>query len=212
MAAFASGLRVCILALLVAGILFAAGFVFFINTVEGYRKTELIDADGVVALTGGEDRIDEAVKLLAEGHAGRLLITGVHPTTTSRQLGALVPEGRELFDCCIDLGRKAQDTTGNASETRNWVQLHKFKSIIVVTSSYHMPRTLAELRREMPGVTIVPHAVVPGGFQSSRWWADRKVLRVAVFEYVKYLAALSRLVSARAAGASGARQSTVSVN
>ena len=50
-----------------------------------------------------------------------------------------------LADCCLDIGYLAQDTIGNAEETRAWAQAWGFRRIVVVTSNYHMPRSLLEL-------------------------------------------------------------------
>ena len=96
-----------------------AGFVLFANTIE--RDTGVPQAaHGIVALTGGKDRIGEAVRLLADGQAKRLLITGVNPSTNAQQLQDMVPRGNEFFPCCVDLDHAALDTTGNAAETKDW--------------------------------------------------------------------------------------------
>lgn len=184
---------------LIAAVVLVAGFIAFASSVKsGSTQADERKADGIVALTGGKARIGEAVRLLAKGNARRLLITGVNPTTTKEQLGPLVPKGAEMFDCCIDLGREAEDTTGNATETRDWADLHDYKSLIVVTSSYHMPRTLLELRHVMPHLTLIPHAVEPDSFRSEQWWKDRMVMRLMLSEYVKYISALARNLAGRA--------------
>ena len=178
--------------------LLALGFFVFAGSMGPDRLPEGRGADGIVALTGGKARIGEAVKLLSDGRAKRMLITGVNPTTTSEQLRRLVPGSGELFECCIDLGRKAEDTIGNAMETRDWMALHSFKSLIVVTSSYHMPRALLELRRTVSSADIIPHAVVPGSFRDARWWTNANALKLIFSEYVKYLSALARPFAALA--------------
>jgi uncharacterized SAM-binding protein YcdF (DUF218 family) len=180
-----------------AAIVFAAGFFYFVGQTSPTRLPDNQKADAIVALTGGKARIGEAVKLLAHGKARRMLITGVNPTTKAKELERLVPRGKELFNCCIDLGREARDTAGNARETRDWAQKNGFNSLIVVTSSYHMPRALAELMRAMPGKEILPHAVEPRSFASSRWWRDRNVLKLMASEYLKYIPALARLAVSR---------------
>lgn len=182
---------------LLVAILLGIGFVLFTVTVKANRTAGQEMADGIVALTGGKARIGEAVRLLSNGKAKRMLITGVYPATTSEQLERLVPASANLFSCCIDLGRKAEDTAGNATETRDWAELHEFKSLIVVTSSYHMPRALLELRNALPDVEITPHAVEPPSFRSARWWADRNVLRLISIEYAKFVSALVRQIADR---------------
>jgi len=150
-------------------------------------------ADGIAVLTGGMSRIDEAMKLLAEGKAKRVLITGVNRTTTTEELKELASQGDQYFTCCVDIDKEARNTIDNATETSEWVALHRYGSIIVVTSNYHMPRALAELARVMPGVTLVPYSVVDNNVHLERWWTYPGTTRLLLSEYLKYLPALSRL-------------------
>ena len=87
------------------------------------------------------------MKLLAQGKAKRLLITGVNRTTSTEALKQLASEGDQLFACCVDIDKEARNTIDNATETSQWVAQRHYNSIIVVTSNYHMPRALAELAR-----------------------------------------------------------------
>jgi uncharacterized SAM-binding protein YcdF (DUF218 family) len=73
------------------------------------------------------------------------------------------------------------------------VAQHHYTSIIVVTSNYHMPRALAELGRVMPGVTLIPYAVVENNVHLDRWWTYPGTTRLLISEYLKYLPALARL-------------------
>ncbi len=202
MAAFVRTLRYILLGIALAGVLFATGFMLFVNAIERDSSTPQA-AEGVVALTGGKDRIGKAFKLLASGQAKRLLITGVNPSTKARELQRLVPGGEEFFPCCVDLGRAALDTRGNASETSEWVARHGFSSLIVVTSSYHMPRTLIEYASAMPQVQLIPHAVLSSNFHIDKWWSHDGTRRLLFSEYVKYLNALTQYVGARAAASAG---------
>lgn len=178
-------------------VLFTGGFVVFASLAGAGPAGTPRTADGIVALTGGEDRIDEAVRLLAEGKAGRMLITGVNRRTTRSALERLAPNNHDLFECCIDIGYWAKDTVGNADEAQAWVQARRFGSVIVVTSSYHMPRSLVELRRVMPGVELIPHPVVPANLKLRSWWADSTTARLLFIEYMKLLPAAARLAASR---------------
>jgi len=185
-----------------ACVLLVAGFFLFAAAIE--RNSGVPQAaHGIVALTGGKDRIGEAVKLLAKGQAQRLLITGVNPSTKASELKGMVPGGDEFFPCCVDLDHAALDTSGNATETRDWAAKHGFNSLIVVTSAYHMPRTLVEFSRVMPDVHLVPHAVISRNFHIENWWAHAGTVRILISEYVKYLGALTRYAGARLAGGGG---------
>ncbi len=190
-------LRTGAILLALTALLFVAGFALFIRQIQTGTPDDSVRADAIVVLTGGESRVTEAVRLLAAGSGQRLLISGVHPRTTGAMLRRLNPEGGRLFDCCIDLDRNARDTIENANETRRWLSRQGFDSVIVVTSSYHMPRGLVELRRALPDLKLVPYAVVPPKLQLDRWWADPATLRLLGSEFVKYIASVARCAGVR---------------
>ena len=174
----------------------SAGFLLF-AALALQPAGETGTADGIVALTGGGARIEEAVKLLAEHRGQRLLISGVNQHTSRAALRQQVPENAGLFDCCIDIGYWAQDTVGNARETEVWARHRGFKSLIVVTSGYHMARSLAEIAQVFPEATLIPHPVLPASLQVGGWWATPGTTRVLVVEYLKLWPALARLGMAR---------------
>jgi len=169
------------------------GFIVFANSVDRERVEPAHAADGIAVLTGGMARIDEAMKLLAKGKAKRVLITGVNQATTKEQLKRLASQGGQYFACCVDIDKEALNTIDNATETAQWAVLHRYGSIIVVTSNYHMPRALAELARAIPGVTLVPYPVVDNNVHVERWWTYPGTTRLLLSEYLKYLPALGRL-------------------
>ncbi len=169
--------------------LYLIGFVLFAANLPA-MPTALGKPDGIVALTGGGARLDAAVALFERGTGKRLLISGVAPSTTKKELKILT-HGGARFDCCADLGFQAADTRGNAQETAGWVRAHHFKSIVVVTATYHMPRSLSEFAARMPGVTLEPYPVEPEGIDLHEWWRDPRALRVLQGEYAKYLASLT---------------------
>ncbi|MFZ2099061.1 MAG: YdcF family protein [Oricola sp.] len=179
--------------------LFAAGFGLFLVDISRYGSAPAdAQADGIVVLTGGHARVDEAVKLLGDERGERLLISGVHPSASRTVLKKTFAVDEAQFACCVDIDRAALDTTGNATETAHWAADHGFTSLIVVTNDYHMPRSLLELRRAMRGVTLIPHAVVTG--QRGTMSAEGRVNRYRVLfgEYLKFTAALARALVAPA--------------
>ncbi len=89
-----------------------------------------------------------------------MLITGVHPTTRLEELSKRVPGHDRMFHCCVDIDREATNTIGNAVETRRWARERGFNSLIVVTSSYHIPRAMAEVSHQLPDATLIPYPVV----------------------------------------------------
>ena len=174
-------------------VVFFGGFVLFASTIPREEEEFHRAADGIVALTGGASRITDAVELLAAGRGKRLLISGVNPSTTLGELVRLNPELEKLFACCVDLGHQALNTTGNAMEIAQWTRENQFRSIIVVTSAWHMPRALVELDRELAGVELIPRAVVSDRMRDEPWWANPQTVRLLLVEYVKYLATFARV-------------------
>lgn len=171
----------------------ALGFVAFVATLDRSETEPSRHAEGIVALTGGADRIADAVALLAKGHADRLLISGVNPSTSRLEIGRLAPEARKLLDCCIELGYAAANTVGNAAETSRWARAHNIHSLIVVTSNYHMPRALAEIGNALPEVELIAFPVVAEPSRPGGWRLDGQRFRLVLAEYLKYLAALARM-------------------
>ena len=138
-------------------------------------------------MTGGAQRIGDAIDLLAKGYAKRLLISGVNENTSRDQIARLNPGQRRLFDCCVDLDYRARNTIGNAIETRRWAERNGFDALIVVTSNYHMPRTLVELDHALPNLQKIPYPVA-ATIDPHEWWHNPSVTRVIFTEYLKFLA------------------------
>lgn len=189
---FVGSLRLLFDLVMLAVFMLVIGFFIFTDGLQR-SQPEPRTADGIAVLTGGVARIDEAMKLLAQGKAKRLLITGVNRTTSTEELKQLASQGDQLFSCCVDIDKEARNTIDNATETSQWVAQHHYTSIIVVTSNYHMPRALAELGRVMPGVTLIPYAVVENNVHLDCWWTYPGTTRLLISEYLKYLPALARL-------------------
>ncbi|XUM47145.1 YdcF family protein [Rhizobium sp. YTU87027] len=193
-----------------AAALIFGGFLRFADSVTTLKPPLDPRADAIVVLTGGYQRIDQAVELLQKGAGKRLLISGVHPTTTPKQIRRMTQASPELFSCCVDVGYDALDTIGNAQEASNWIHQRGYKSVLVVTNNYHMPRSLAELAYVDSETQFIPYPVVNTDLKTSNWFTDPNAMRVMLAEYVKVLFAgarnltgLGRHPGLRSAGVSG---------
>jgi uncharacterized SAM-binding protein YcdF (DUF218 family) len=173
------------------GALVFLGFLAFVYHLDRFEQKPETRADGIVAMTGGAQRIGDAIDLLAQGYAKRLLISGVNERTNRDQISNLNPGQRRLFDCCVDLDYRARNTIGNAIETRRWAEANGFDAIIVVTSNYHMPRTLAELDHALPNLQKIPYPVA-ATIDPHDWWRNPSVAKVLFMEYLKFLAVVVR--------------------
>ncbi|MBV9511315.1 MAG: YdcF family protein [Caulobacteraceae bacterium] len=187
-------------------IFWAVGLLAFASRVD--RSTPAADppaADGVVALTGRSDlRITSAMKLLERGKGRRVLVSGVNPHASRSDMRDVARATRRMYDCCVDLGYQATDTVGNARETAQWVRSHGYHTLILVTSDFHMPRALLELKAAMPDVTVTPYPIPTAELDAKHWWRSRDSIRRMAAEYCKFLiilgrTSLQRLVPARQA-------------
>ncbi|OLP62177.1 hypothetical protein BJF93_01365 [Xaviernesmea oryzae] len=173
-----------LLLIMAGGVL--ASMLYFADQVASLTPPDDPKADAIVVLTGGFQRIDQAVELLQEGAGARLLISGVHPTTTGTQIRRNTQSSADLFRCCVDIGHDAIDTIGNANETAGWIRAHGYRSILVVTNNYHMPRSLLELQRASPDIRFMPYPVVNSDLKTSNWMTNPMVVKTILTEYVKY--------------------------
>jgi uncharacterized SAM-binding protein YcdF (DUF218 family) len=150
-------------------------------------------ADAIVALTGASDvRLVSAMRLLEAGKGKRMLVSGVNRQATRDDVREVTRGYGELYDCCVDLGFQAETTLGNAQETAEWARAHRFRRLVVVTSDYHMPRSLLELRSALPDAELYPYPVETDLVDAERWWANGQGAGKLTLEYCKYLVVLFR--------------------
>lgn len=178
----------------ILALIWTIGLFAFADRVRGFTPApEPGRADAIVALTGpSAERVNAAIRLLEQDKGQRVLISGVNRDVRRQELRALTPGSNRLFNCCVDLGFEAEDTVGNAQEIAAWADAKGYDSLIVVTSDYHMPRALTEIRAAAPGVELTPYAVETPALDNSRWWRAAVTARRMTLEYMKYLAALGR--------------------
>ncbi|WP_300973323.1 YdcF family protein [Sphingomonas sp. LHG3406-1] len=156
-------------------LLYALGFALFSVSLAEPAGTEKTEA--IVVLTGGKGRIERGMAMLQAGHARRMLISGVDPSVTRRDLARrLGPGSLRTLRCCVDLGSESVDTRSNAEEARRWIEARGYTSLRLVTSDWHMRRATYEFRSDLPEARIVEDAV-----------ATRPSLFTLFAEYNKYL-------------------------
>ena len=128
-------------------LLYLLGYALFVVLLPGEGDDRRTDA--IVVLTGGAKRLERGLDLLERGRAERMLVSGVERTVRPVELATRYEADEALFDCCVDLGRESVDTRSNADETGRWLARHKFRTVRLVTTDWHMPRARFELSRRI---------------------------------------------------------------
>lgn len=171
---------------------FMISYIWFSFKVSDHAYTIIPDkADGIVVLTGGAGRLETAFKLMDAEKAKRLLISGVHADTSRSAILNAIGRDQNKYNCCIDLDHVALDTTGNAKQTARWANRHGYEKLIIVSSNYHLPRTMIEMQAAMPRVKLVP-------YQANAKPDDLKTdpgnsVQFKLKEYMKFIAAAARI-------------------
>lgn len=170
----------------------SGGLVWFVTTLPRSVADATSRTDGIVVLTGGSERIEAGLSLLAQGRSKILLLSGVHRATSRNALARLSQQSPEVFKCCVVLGREAADTVGNARETAAWARKNSMTSLRLVTSAYHLPRSLVEFRRAMSHIRLVAHPVYSKSVKLEGWWRWPGTAMLLAGEFNKYFVSLAR--------------------
>ena len=138
---------------------YALGFVLFAVTL-GRPVKDQPKTDAVVVITGGKGRIEHGIEVLSDGQARRMLVAGADPAVTKKDLVRRLGGKERLVRCCVDLGSESVDTRSNAEESLRWLAAHRYRSLRLITSDWHMRRARYEFHKVLgPNYEVVPDAV-----------------------------------------------------
>ena len=128
-------------------LIYLLGFVLFAFSLGKPAAADAPATDAAVVLTGGPGRIEHAIDVLKAHKSQRLLVDGVDPAVTKRDLARRIPGSAKWLSCCVDLGSESVDTRSNAEEAGRWLARHDYKSVRLITSDWHMRRGVYEFHR-----------------------------------------------------------------
>jgi len=197
------GLGVLFVLALIGVVVWTAGLALYVETIPRVAAPLTVDAparqaDAIVVLTGGSRRLDVGAMLLRDAYAPVLFVSGVHHRVGKSGIRELIPSGENGVDdarmaCCVVLGYGATDTIGNARETADWMALGDRRSLILVTSNYHMPRARLEFEHALPEHDIFEYPVIPEDVRLDAWWRYPGTFGLLAGEWSKYLFARARI-------------------
>lgn len=167
-----------------AFMLWMIGLVVFCLYALSFKYAPEKHSDAVVVLTGGTNRIKTGLDLMQKTNAEYMLISGVNKEVSQNELFPNI-KNEDLRK--ITLGYEALDTVGNAQEIKSWIKGKNIKSILLVTSFYHMPRSIFEIKKINKDIQIRPWTVFPKSFNHSVEWIKTRYAWLLFIEYHKYL-------------------------
>jgi uncharacterized SAM-binding protein YcdF (DUF218 family) len=167
------------------------GIIVFIANIPDEHIPSMEITDAVVVLTGGSLRLEEGVNIFHSFPSKKLLISGIGEGVTIKDLPTTSHHLDENMRNKIVLGEIANSTITNAYETKIFMELNNFRSMRLVTSSYHIPRTKLIFEHVLPNITIIYHPVYPANFRKNGYYISPKSFLMVSNEYNKYLLTLA---------------------
>lgn len=146
-------------------------------------------ADAALVMTGdpGFERTVAAARLVREGRARLLVLTGGEPwpgdsaaSLRDRALREGVPSES------IRLEDRSTDTRESLVNVAPILRQERVKTLILVTSPYHQRRAFLAARQTFPGLRIINRPVRTRPWPPIRsWWRDATTRRLVFQEYAK---------------------------
>jgi uncharacterized SAM-binding protein YcdF (DUF218 family) len=173
---------------LVASIAWIGGFVYFMDVIsQCCPSDQTINTEAIIVLTGDKHRIETGLELLKANPSKRLFITGVD--SKIRKVASVIKIfssiSRELQNK-VEFGQMATCTFENASEVKEWTESNDIHSITLVTSNYHMPRSLLLFKDAMPSLAIENYPISSREITLDALKKDPKAILFLLKEYTKY--------------------------
>ena len=159
------------------------------------------EAFNIVILTGGSNRIKDGLKIINNFNKLdlmniKLLISGTGEGFTKLSINKILPK-KKIFSmfikCCVELDSKSKNTYSNAIQTKFWIKKNNIKKFVLITSNYHMPRALLEIREQMPYINIIAYPITPIKHNINNWLYSFETFSLVFIEYSKFLIAKLRI-------------------
>lgn len=158
-------------------------FIDFSYKTFSYRQNTL-KADAIVVLAGGKGRVDEGVRLFRGSRADFLFFIGVDPSVIKSDLYR--PRPGDPSPEKVVLENTSRNTLENSIYGRDVIVRSGVRSIILITSRYHLKRASILFRNSLPkDITIIPYPVDTVNLKES-WWSHRGSFQLLFREFYKY--------------------------
>jgi uncharacterized SAM-binding protein YcdF (DUF218 family) len=185
------------------GLMLYVGYPFLLKAIGRYLVTENPPqkADAIVVLSGDSiARTLEAVRLYQDGWAPRIILTHqVLPKgyEALQRMGIKAPEDRDIQlmilervriprAAVLQLTERATSTQSEMIYLTRFLNRHRVRSVILVTSKSHSTRARKILARTTLGqIVIISRPTRYDTFDPEGWWRSRSDAKEVLAEYEK---------------------------
>lgn len=147
-------MKFCKWIFLLVFIIWLAGYGMFVHKSASYTH-DVPKCDYIAVLTGGKGRISLALDSIKSAKPKGIFVSGVYEKTTLNDILA----NEQSLGVYIILGKRARNTEENAAEICEWAGSSGVRSMVLITSDYHMIRSLSEIEYTDPALEIIPVTV-----------------------------------------------------
>lgn len=179
-----------------------AAVVVFIFLIQGFcfyrmiqKEPSTAPADAIIVFNGFRERVEAGYKLAGREYAPNLVVSpadSYHLTRYNRQYG--LPASVHII-----AEDKARTTFENAFYCGRIIRKNQFRSIILVTSLYHLPRSLFLCKAVLLGQDIKVHTYCPPT-DRNKLWTTSGGRKLFISEMIRFWGSLSELLYCKAAG------------
>ena len=136
-------------------LLLSYGYIIFIKKIKYEEVVFNNETDGIAVLTGGKGRIKLGLELFSLRSNIQLIISGVDKKVSD---STIIPiDFKNNVNITID--KESESTYQNAMVIKKWAKTNELRNVTVITSYYHMPRSMILMKSFSPFINFYPYPV-----------------------------------------------------
>lgn len=174
-------LRYFLIAIVFVTLVFSVQVIFFIYTLSD--SCQYTNVDAVIVFGGGAGRIEKGYDLIRNGYSKHLIISPAKPAVIAKydKKYGWRQGFRHIYET------KARTTFENAVYIKRLIEKHHFRSILLVTSTWHMPRSYFFLKTQLlfSGIKIYRFGSDCSSNGRLSWWESPKIRKLVYGEFVQ---------------------------
>ncbi len=131
------------------------GFVIFLKRIQYKQVNFHYQTDGIAVLTGGKGRISLGLDLFNKNKNLKLIISGVDKKVSDK---SIIPYDLKNKGS-ITIDKESRSTYQNAKIINKWASKYKLQNVSIITSYYHMPRSMMLIQSLTPTINFYAYPV-----------------------------------------------------